>query len=195
MVFVIRCRQCRKTFCDRYGTAFYDLKTAEQQVQRAIHQTLEGLCPEAVARIEGVHPTTVQRWVGRAATQAQAADQAVIAQVSTSDIELDELYSFAGTKHPDQAADPEVVGQHWTHCAMARESRLLLEVVVGPRTEETATELVSGSASRLAPDCWPLRVERWLEALRGGLAETLWRGHPLHSEPAPRAASTTARGP
>ncbi len=48
------------------------------------------------------------------------------------------------------------VGQHWTHCAMARESRLLLEVVVGPRTQESATELVEGAARRLAYGCWPL---------------------------------------
>src|SRR5262245_50741961 len=74
-VFVIRCWKCRRTFCDRFGTAFYDLKTPEEKVQRALQQGLEGLCPEAVARVEGVHPTTVQRWVGRASLQAQAADQ------------------------------------------------------------------------------------------------------------------------
>jgi hypothetical protein len=60
-VLVFRCRQCRKTFCDRFGTASYDLKTPEEKVQRAIQQGLEGLCPEAVARVEGVHPTTIQR--------------------------------------------------------------------------------------------------------------------------------------
>ena len=42
-------------------------------------------------------------------------------------VELDELYSFAGAKRPDaQESNLEEVGQHWTHCAMARESRLLL---------------------------------------------------------------------
>ena len=135
MVFVIRCRQCRRTFCDRYGTAFYDLKTPEEKVQRAIQQGLEGLCPEAVARIEGVHPTTVGRWVDRSCSQAKAADQEVITGVSTENVELDELYSFAGEKHPDeQESDLEEIGQHWTHVAMARESRLMLEVVIGPRT-------------------------------------------------------------
>src|SRR5207244_7404871 len=99
VVLVLRCRRCRKTFCDHYGTAFYDLKIEEAKVQRSIHQTLEGLCPEAVARIEGVHPTSVQRWVGRAATQARAADQAVIAQVTAANVEMDELYSFGGAKH------------------------------------------------------------------------------------------------
>jgi transposase-like protein/IS1 family transposase len=156
-VLVWRCRTCRKTFCDRYGTAFYDLKTPEEKVQRALQQGLEGLCPEAVARVEGVHPTTVQRWVERAQQQAQAADQAVITNVTTENIELDELHSFAGSKHPDaQPEELDEVGQHWTHCALARESRLLLEVVVGPRTEETALDLVDGAAQRLAPDCWPV---------------------------------------
>jgi hypothetical protein len=91
-VFVIRWRQCRQTFCDRFGTAFYDLKTPEDKVQCAIQQDLEGLCPEAVARVEGVHPTTVQRRVDRACSQAKAADQEVITGVSTQNVELDELY-------------------------------------------------------------------------------------------------------
>lgn len=156
-VFVFRCRQCRKTFCDRYGTAFYDLKTPEDKVQSAIQQGLEGLCPEAVARVEGVHPTTVQRWVERACLQARSADQKVITSVSAENVELDELHSFAGEKHPDeQESDLEEIGQHWTHVAMARESRLILEVVVGPHTQESATKLVEGAARRLAPGCWPL---------------------------------------
>src|SRR2546425_13362430 len=91
MVSVICCRDCRKTFCDRYGTAFYDLKTPEEKVERAIQQGLEGLCPEAVARIERVHPTTVQRWVERGRDQAKAADKNVITNVSTENAELDEL--------------------------------------------------------------------------------------------------------
>ena len=36
-VLVIRCRQCRKTFCDRFGTAFYDLKTPEEKGRRTVN--------------------------------------------------------------------------------------------------------------------------------------------------------------
>jgi hypothetical protein len=154
---VFRCRDCRKTFCDRYGTAFYDLKIEEEKVQRAIHQGLEGLCPEAVARIEGIHPTTVQRWVARACSQARTADKKMIKGVSAENIELDELHSFAGAKHPgEQEQNEPEIGQHWTHCAMERDSRLLLEVVVGPRTQESATNLVDGAARSLADGNWPL---------------------------------------
>jgi hypothetical protein len=155
-VTVIRCKQHKGTFCDRYDIAFYDLKTPEEKVQRAIRRGLGGLCPGAVARVEGVHSTTVQRWVERACLQAKAADRGVITGVVAENIELAELFSFAGVKSLDEQEDRSQVGHHWTNCAMARESRLLLGVVVGPRTQESATELVEGAARRLASDCWPL---------------------------------------
>lgn len=43
MHYVFRCQVCKKTFCDRYGTAFYNLKTPEGKVQRAVQQVVEGL--------------------------------------------------------------------------------------------------------------------------------------------------------
>ncbi len=153
---VYKCWVCLKTFCDRYGTAFYDLKTPEAKVERAVHQALEGLGYESVARIERVHPTTVHRWVARASEQALLADLAVVGQVQTTVIEMDELYGFAGTKQqaPEKIEDQR--GKHWVHCSMARDSRLLLDVVVGPRTLETAQMLVYFTALRLNPACWPL---------------------------------------
>jgi hypothetical protein len=79
---------------------------------------------------------TVQRWIERACLQARAADREVITGVVAENIELDELYSTAFAKRLDDQEDRSQVGQHWTHCAMARESRLPLEVVVGPRMVE-----------------------------------------------------------
>jgi len=35
MATVIRCKQRMGTFCDRYGAAFYDLKTPEEKVDCA----------------------------------------------------------------------------------------------------------------------------------------------------------------
>jgi transposase-like protein len=131
LVTVIRCKQHNGTFCGRYGTACYDLKTEEEKVERAVHQNLEGLHPQAIARIEGVHPTTVQRWIDRAARQGRAADQEVVSDVQAEAVEFIQLDSFAGLKRPDAGDDPEAVGQHWTHLAMVRESRLMLEVVGG----------------------------------------------------------------
>jgi uncharacterized protein with von Willebrand factor type A (vWA) domain len=92
---VIRRKQHNGTFCDRYGMVFYDLKTPEDKVERAVHQSIEGLCPQAVTSIEGVHSATVQRWVERARDQARSALKKAITKVSAENVELNELYSFA----------------------------------------------------------------------------------------------------
>jgi transposase-like protein len=84
---VFRCRLCRKTFCDRFGTAFDDLKTPEPKVLHAVHQVLEGLSYAAVARIEGVHPTSVHRWLERAFEQAELADQALLQNIAAEVID------------------------------------------------------------------------------------------------------------
>ena len=166
---VFRCRLCRKSFCDRYGTAFYDLKTPEQKVTHAVHQVMEGLGYESVARIEGVHPKTVHRWIERACMQAARADRQIVQHVQAEVIEMDELYSFAGTKQEAPQSREDETGKQWVHCSMARESRLLMAVEVAPRTLETAKTLVNNTAARLAPGYWPLWCtdgwESYVEAL------------------------------
>jgi len=166
---VFRCKLCRKTFCDRFGTAFYDLKTDEEKVTRSVHQVLEGLGYEAVARIEQVHSSSVHRWVERACQQAQLADKQVLENIETEVIEMDELHSFAGTKQLAPQTAQQQVGKHWTHCSRARQSRLLIEVEVGPRNEETAKTLVENTARRLAPDSWPLWCSDGWEPYVGAL--------------------------
>ena len=76
---------------------------------------------------------------------------------------------FAGTKQVAPQSIEEETGKHWVHCSMVRESRLLLEVEVAPRTLETAQTLVKNTAARLAQGCWPLWCtdgwESYVEAL------------------------------
>jgi hypothetical protein len=72
------------------------------------------MCPESVARIEDVHSTSAQHWIERANQQAKAADREVITEVVAENIELAELHSFAGAKHPEeQEANLDEIGQHW----------------------------------------------------------------------------------
>ena len=154
---VFRCRICRKSFNDRYGTAFYDLKTPSEKVARAVQQIAEGLSFEAVARIERIAPSTISNWVKRAAAQADLIDRDLVQNIETETIEMDEVYSFAGTKQPVETASDET-GRHWTHCSFARTTRLILAVEVGLRDEHLAQELVKQTTCRLAPDCHPLWV-------------------------------------
>jgi transposase-like protein/IS1 family transposase len=154
---VFRCLVCRKTFNDRYGTAFYDLKTPSEKVTRAVQQVAEGLSFEAVARIEGVTSVTISEWMKRASWQAALIDRDLVQNIETEWVELDEVYSFAGTKERQETPSDEI-GKHWTHCSFARKTRLILAVKVGLRDEHLAQALVAETASRLSKTCHPLWV-------------------------------------
>jgi hypothetical protein len=69
-------------------------------------------------------------------------------------LELDEQWSFAGCKKADFSESAER-GEAWWHKSMARESRLLVEQFVSPRTPEAAEMLVNRSFDRLAAGCLP----------------------------------------
>lgn len=74
--------------------------------------------------------------------------------MSVADLELDEQWSFAGSKKTE-FADSAERGEAWWHKSMARESRFFVEQFVSPRTPEAAEMLVNQSFDRLASGCLP----------------------------------------
>ena len=67
-------------------------------------------------------------------------------------MQLDEKWAFVGKKqkhcNPDDPAD-WFCGDQWDHVALDPDSRLVLEVVVGPRTQDSAELLLEGVRDRL----------------------------------------------
>jgi IS1 family transposase len=81
-------------------------------------------------------------------------DQDFVTDLSITDLELDEQWSFAGKKKAP-FADSLECGEAWWHKAMVRESRLIVEQFVSPRTAQAAELLVNQSFDRLARGCLP----------------------------------------
>jgi hypothetical protein len=81
-------------------------------------------------------------------------DEEFVTDLSVTDLELDEQWSFAGCKKAAFAESAER-GEAWWHKSMARESRLLVEQFVSPRTTGAAEMLVNRSFDRLAAGCLP----------------------------------------
>jgi IS1 family transposase len=97
---------------------------------------------------------TLRRWRRRAAPGARAVDEDFVTDLRVRDLELDEQWSFAGSKKAPFSESAER-GEAWWHKAMARESRLLVEQFVAARTPEAAELLVNRSFDRLAAGCLP----------------------------------------
>jgi hypothetical protein len=149
-----RCRLCGRCLSERRGTAFFNLKTAEAEVARSLEAMTRGDTQTSTAQTRRHRRETLRRWRRRAAPSARAVDEEFVTDLSVADLELDEQWSFAGSKKAD-FADSAERGEAWWHKSMARESRLVVEQFVSPRTPEAAERLVNRSFDRLAVGCLP----------------------------------------
>ena len=149
-----RCRRCGKCLSERRGTAFFNLKTPEVEVARSLDAMLRGDTQTSTAQTRRHRRETLRRWRRRAAPRARAVDEEFVTDLRVGDLELDEQWSFAGSKKAAFSESAER-GEAWWHKAMARESRLLVEQFVSPRTPEAAELLVNRSFDRLASGCLP----------------------------------------
>jgi transposase-like protein len=149
-----RCRLCGRCLSERRGTAFFNLKTAEAEVARSLDAMTRGDTQTSTAQTRRHRRETLRRWRRRAAPRARAVDEEFVTDLRVADLELDEQWSFAGSKKAP-FADSAGRGEAWWHKSMARESRLLVEQFVSPRTPEAAEMLVNQSFDRLAAGCLP----------------------------------------
>jgi hypothetical protein len=130
------------------------LKTAEAEVARSLDAMTRGDTQTSTSQTRRHRRDTLRRWRRRAASRARAVDEEFVTDLTVRDLELDEQWSFAGCKQAAFAESSER-GEAWWHKAMARESRLLVEQFVSPRTSEAAEMLVNRSFDRLAAGCLP----------------------------------------
>lgn len=93
------CRGCGQSFCERTGTAFYDLRSPEERVLLALKLVLRGMALRAVAGAMEVKLDTVRFWLMQAATHAEKVNNALVKQLHVERVELDELWTFVRKKN------------------------------------------------------------------------------------------------
>jgi hypothetical protein len=165
-----QCGACGKCLSERRGTAFFNLKTPEAEVCRCVDAMLRGDTQTSTSQTRRRRRETLRRWRRRAAPSARAVDEELVTDLRVTDMELDEQWSFAGCKKAEFAESPER-GEAWWHKSMVRESRLLVEQFVSPRTSEAAERLVNQSFDRLAAGCLPRVSSDGYDAYTQPLAE------------------------
>ncbi|WP_238603042.1 hypothetical protein [Fimbriiglobus ruber] len=109
----------------------------------------EGIGTRKTARLTGVHPDTVTQYIRVAGPHAeQLHDELVAFPPRTNEVPFDEKWSFVGQKAKN--CDPEDTrhGDCWDHTAVNPESRLVVRLVVGQRTAESASAVVNDFRER-----------------------------------------------
>jgi transposase-like protein len=153
---VFRCHTCATHFAETRETVFFDLRTAEEKVMMALKMLLVRVDLAGIGFVLGVTEETVLAWLKRAASQAEAINHHLLRNLPVTQVQLDELWNFVARKHAretDEAGEslPDGDnGRQWVWVSFAPEFRLMIVAVVGPRTLETAKEVVAATKARVA---------------------------------------------
>ena len=150
---IFRCKDCERTFSETRDPVFFDLRTAEEKVIMALKMLLVKVALSDIGFVLGVTEETVLEWLRRAAHQAQELNAHLLRDLPITEVQLDEMWSFIRRKHAQQAdtngESPERSedGRQGVWISFAPEFRLILAVFVGPRTFESAWQLIAMTAA------------------------------------------------
>jgi transposase-like protein len=153
---IFRCHTCATHFAETRETVFVDLRTSEDQVMMALKMLLVRVELAGICFVLGVTEETVLAWLRRAAHQAAAINQHLLRDLPVTQVQLDEMWNFIARKHArgtdaagESLPDGED-GRQWVWISFAPEFRLMIAAVVGPRTLDTAQEVVAATKARVA---------------------------------------------
>jgi len=153
---IFRCHTCETHFSETRATVFFDLRTSEEKVMMALKMLLVRVDLAGIGFVLGVTEATVLAWLRRAAQQAEAINHHLLRHLPVTQVQLDEMWSFIGRKHAretDEAGESlpgGADGRQWVWGSFAPECRLMIAAVVGPRTRDTAKEVVAATKARVA---------------------------------------------
>src|SRR5229473_2263921 len=153
---LFRCHTCATPFAETRETVFFDLRTSEEKVMMALKMLLVRVDLTGIGFVLGVTEETVLAWLRRAAHQAEAINRHLLRNLPVTQVQLDEMWNFIARKHAretDEAGESVPDGEdgrQWIWVSFAPEFRLMIAAVVGPRTLDTAKEVVAATKARVA---------------------------------------------
>jgi hypothetical protein len=159
---LFRCRTGETHFAETRETVFFALRTSEEKVMMALKMLLVRVDLAGICFVLGVTDETVVAWLRRAAHQAEAINQHLLRALPVPQGQLDERWHFIERKHAcetdtagESVPDGEE-GRQGVWISFAPECRLMIAAVVGPRTLDTAQEVVAVTKARVAgiPACF-----------------------------------------
>jgi transposase-like protein/IS1 family transposase len=140
-----QCRECGKTYLAHRTNALTGMYLPIQKATTILAMLLEGNSVASVSRILNVHPGTILRLLVLAGEKCERIMADKIRGVEVRDVELDELWSWVGKKQRHvKPEDDQNLGDCWVYTAIERHSKLILNITMGKRNQQTTDIFIEG---------------------------------------------------
>lgn len=151
----LRCTSCGEEFSERKGTALFNCKIGEAKATSIIDHLDSGCGVVATAKLVGAAKDTVSRLVRVGGRASLGMHHQQVRQVKAKALQFDEKWSYTAKKqkHLQATDDPQQAGDHWDINCIDPQSKLLLTLIPGKRTQARILQAVKDAAARLAVDC------------------------------------------
>ena len=173
---LLRCGRCHEEFSERRNTALFNTKISEAKAEDVIDHLDEGCSVRATSRLTKTAKVTVARLLKVSGRHAQRFHDQQVKDLRPRAIQFDEPWSLV--KKKQKHCSPEEVhqaGDFWDHTAIAPDSKLIVSLVVGKRTQEQTQALVSDSQSRLRKGYLPALFSDGYEGYEPAILATFGR--------------------
>ncbi len=127
-------------------------KLSSKDRARILHLLCEGNSIRATVRLAGASKNTIAKLLVTAGQACMAYQDRVLVNLNCKRIEVDELWSFVGSKEKNVPADKKntgTMGDVWTWGALDAESKLVPAWYIGDRDSEAAMFFMDNLAKRL----------------------------------------------
>jgi len=150
----LRCRCCGEEFSERKETALFNLKISEAKAVSVLDHLDVGCGVVTTAELVHVSKDTVSRLIRVTGRVSRKIHDCKIRDVRPLAIQCDEKWSYAVKKqrHLTQKDDITQAGDRWDINSIDPQTKLLISLVPGSRSVENVQQLMTDTASRLAPD-------------------------------------------
>src|SRR5256714_6777105 len=170
----LHCTACDGYFPEHHGTIFHGKQAAVERIVHVLAGLAEGLGIRATARVFEVDPNTVLQWLVEGAEQLHAFTSYFLCEVHVHQVQLDELYAVLSAVKEEQMSTEEAIQRlsrspQWVWTASDPQSKLLLALAIGSRTQAMAQRIIHQVVQILAPGCVPLFLTDGLKEYRTAL--------------------------
>jgi len=140
-----QCQQCRKVFTDARDNALDGMYLPIEKAEMVLRLLLEGNSVSSVERATEVHHTTILKLLVLAGERCERIMAAKLRNVEVRDVECDEVWSFIGKKQKRlRPEDNQLLGDCYVFVGIERHSKLVLNIAMGRRDQQTTDVFVEG---------------------------------------------------
>ena len=140
-----QCSQCRKVFTDARDTTLDGMYLPIEKAEMVLRLLLEGNSVSTVERVTDVHHTTILKLLALAGEKCERIMAEKIRNVEVRDVEADEVWAYIGKKQKRvRPEDDQNLGDCYTFVAIERHTKLVLNITMGKRDQQTTNVFVEG---------------------------------------------------